>query len=51
MPHAHPSVCRGVLGCGCQVFLVVGVGVIFVVPSTIVGGCCVSCLWPGVAGG
>ncbi len=38
-------------GCGCLVFLVVGVGVLFVVPSIIDGGCCVSCLWPGVAGG
>ena len=51
MPHVHPSGCRGVLW-----MWVSGVsrrksGGAIVVPSTIDGGCYVSCLWPGVAGG
>ena len=43
----RPSVCWGGVYCGCLVFLVVGVGVLFAFPSTIDGGCRVSCLWPG----
>ena len=41
----------GYFGYGCLVFLVVGVGALFAFPSTIDGGCRVSCLWPGVVGG